>query len=66
MTAGVDVLMFSNNIPGVKDYEPGNIHALIKKMVENGRISHEQIDASFNRIMTLKRKLGLFPAVSHP
>ncbi|MFT3845135.1 MAG: glycoside hydrolase family 3 N-terminal domain-containing protein [Lacibacter sp.] len=56
LDAGVDVLMFSNNIPGVKDYEPANIHAIIKKLVLNGKISSEQIDASFKRVMALKSK----------
>lgn len=54
INAGVDVLMFSNNITGVKDYEPGNIHAIIKKSVIEGKISAQQIDASYKRVMELK------------
>ncbi len=56
MEAGVDVLMFSNNIPGVKAYEPENIHSIIRKLVESGKISEQQIDASFKRVMALKMK----------
>lgn len=56
MDAGVDVLMFSNNIPGVKSYEPENIHRIIRKLVETGKISEQQIDASFRRVMALKTK----------
>lgn len=56
MNAGVDVLMFSNNIIGIKDYEPANIHAIIKKLVKNGQLSEEQINTSFNRVMALKMK----------
>jgi beta-N-acetylhexosaminidase len=56
MYAGVDVIMFSNNIPGVKDYEPDNIHAIIKKLVNSGLISVEQIDASYKRVMALKTR----------
>jgi len=54
MYAGVDVLMFSNHITGIKNYEPANIHAIIKKLVLSGKISMEQVDASYNRVMTLK------------
>lgn len=54
MNAGVDVLMFSNNITGIKDYEPANIHAIIKKLVTSGKITMEQVDASYKRVMTLK------------
>ncbi|HMO33406.1 MAG TPA: glycoside hydrolase family 3 N-terminal domain-containing protein [Lacibacter sp.] len=56
MDAGVDVLMFSNNIPGVADYAPANIHAIMKRLVLSGRISREQVDASFRRVMTLKQR----------
>jgi beta-N-acetylhexosaminidase len=59
LTAGVDVLLFSNNIQGVKDYEPANIHAIIKKLVLDGRISPEQINASYQRVMAFKRQLHL-------
>jgi beta-N-acetylhexosaminidase len=54
--AGVDVLMFSNNIPGIKDYSPSNIHRIIKELVINGKIAPERIDKSFNRIMEMKKK----------
>lgn len=56
MEAGVDVLMFSNNIPGVNAYEPNNIHALIKKLVTEGKIPMSRIDASYKRVMELKAK----------
>ncbi len=56
LDAGVDVLMFSNNIQGVQAYSPGNIHKIIKEMVRSGRISAQQIDVSFQRVMALKNK----------
>jgi beta-N-acetylhexosaminidase len=56
LDAGVDVLMFSNNIKGVKDYSPNSIHATIKKLVVTGRISAEQIEASYKRVMALKMR----------
>lgn len=56
LDAGVDVLMFSNNIRGVKDYSPSNVHAIIKKLVLSGRIPMARINASYSRVMELKTK----------
>jgi beta-N-acetylhexosaminidase len=55
INAGVDILMFSNNIKGVSNYTPENLHATIKKLVLNGSISQKRIDESYARIMSLKR-----------
>jgi beta-N-acetylhexosaminidase len=54
VNAGVDVLMFSNNIQGVGKRTPTEVHGIIKKLVEKGRISRERINTSYNRIMQLK------------
>ena len=54
INAGVDVLMFSNNIQGVGQRTPSEVHAIIKKLVKNGKISPERIDQAFRRIMALK------------
>jgi beta-N-acetylhexosaminidase len=54
--AGVDILLFANNL----EYDPEiarKAHALLKKMVLEGRISRERIRRSFDRIMTLKEQL---------
>lgn len=56
LEAGVDVLMFSNNIPGVKDYAPDNIHRIVKQLVLSGKIAPERIDASYQRVMALKNR----------
>jgi beta-N-acetylhexosaminidase len=56
--AGVDVLMFSNNIRGVSNYSPDNIHRLIKELVIKGKISPDRINESFRRIMKMKEKNG--------
>ena len=56
MDAGVDVLMFSNNIRGVGNYSPDNIHAIMKKLVLSGKISAAQLEASYRRVMNLKTK----------
>jgi beta-N-acetylhexosaminidase len=52
--AGVDVLMFSNNIQGSENRTVDTVHELIKKMVMNGTISEERIDQSYRRIVKLK------------
>jgi beta-N-acetylhexosaminidase len=56
VNAGVDVLMFSNNIKGVAQYSPNNIHKIIKSLVIRGKISPEKINTSYQRIMAMKNK----------
>lgn len=52
--AGVDILMFSNNIPGATKYSAENVHATIKEMVDNGEIPIYRINESYARIMAWK------------
>lgn len=59
INAGVDIVMFSNNIKGAKDYEPRNIHATIKRLVQNGEIPEARIHESYARIMALKKNLSI-------
>lgn len=57
--AGVDMLMFANN---VKDYDlvtASTVHGIIKDFVFEETITRERIYASYKRIMALKRKYGL-------
>jgi beta-N-acetylhexosaminidase len=54
INAGVDILIFSNNIKGSKDYTVANIHATIKRLVARGEIPESRINESFQRIMKLK------------
>lgn len=54
--AGVDVLMFANNVPGNDKRSPREIHAIITQLVQDGRISRSRIKASFDRIMIFKSK----------
>jgi beta-N-acetylhexosaminidase len=56
LNAGVDVLMFSNNIKGVASYSPDNIHKMIKTLVIKGKISESQINTSYQRIIKMKGK----------
>lgn len=56
--AGVDILLFSNNIGGASNYSIDNIHATIKRLVKEGKITQERIDASYRRIMQFKRNMS--------
>ncbi len=57
--AGVDVLMFANNVPGYENVTVKDLHGMIKKLVSTGEISEERIDASYQRIMKMKGDLGI-------
>jgi beta-N-acetylhexosaminidase len=56
--AGVDILCFSNNIMGSEVRTVDKVHEIIRKLVENGTISKERINESFERIMKLKGRLS--------
>jgi len=56
LDAGVDVLMFSNNIKDVANYSPDNIHKIIKSLVIKGKITEAQINVSFQRVIKMKAK----------
>ncbi|MBP6456038.1 MAG: hypothetical protein KA275_04845 [Chitinophagaceae bacterium] len=55
INAGIDILIFSNNIPGASKYSTNNVHATIKKLVEKGEIKEERINESYLRIMAMKK-----------
>lgn len=54
INAGVDILMFSNNIKGATKYTPSNVHAVIKRLVNQGKIPMQRINESYARIMAMK------------
>lgn len=54
--AGVDVVVFGNNVTLNDRITATEIHAIIKKLVLSGEISEKRIDESFQRIMALKGK----------
>lgn len=58
INAGVDIMCFSNNIPGSDERTVDKVHAIIKKMVSSGEIKPERIDESFQRIIQLKSRIG--------
>ena len=54
--AGADILLFGNNL----EYDPAivaKVQAFIVRAVENGTISHARLEASWRRIMKLKRQM---------
>jgi len=57
INAGVDIMCFSNNIPGSAERTVDRVHQIIKKMVKTGEIKKERIDESYKRIMALKSQL---------
>lgn len=54
--AGVDVIVFGNNVPQTAKITATEVHAIIKKLVLSGEISESRIEESYNRIMELKAK----------
>ena len=58
INAGVDVLIFSNNIQNSEMRTVDHVHGMIRRLVSEGKISEERIDASYQRITTLKSRLN--------
>jgi beta-N-acetylhexosaminidase len=56
INAGLDVLLFSNNITEAKNSESEKVHRYIRELVEEGKISEERIKESYHRILILKNK----------
>lgn len=54
--AGVDVLVFGNNVNQSYRTTATEVHAILMKLVESGEVSKERINQSFQRIMELKDK----------
>jgi beta-N-acetylhexosaminidase len=57
VNAGVDVLLFGNNVdPKDKPINASEIHTILKKLVKKNKISKQRIDLAYSRIMALKNK----------
>lgn len=54
--AGVDILIFSNNIPGNEQRTVDTVHDLIRQYVKSGAITASRIDESYRRVMQLKQR----------
>jgi beta-N-acetylhexosaminidase len=60
INAGVDIIMFSNNSKDFYDAKATEkAVGIIKKLVQEGKITEAQIDASYQKIMELKASLIL-------
>ena len=57
INAGVDIMCFSNNIPGSEERTVDRVHRIIKKMVQSGEIKRSRIEESYKRVMELKKKI---------
>lgn len=56
INAGVDVIMFANNVNANDQRSATEVFTLIKKLVQDGEISKERVDKAYQRIMALKNK----------
>ncbi len=54
INAGVDVLLFSGNINGKTSNTASEIVNIILELLKQGKITKQQIDASYNRIIKMK------------
>ncbi len=54
INAGVDVLMFSNNIAGSAQTSASDVVNIIMKLLKEGKVTEKQINASYQRIMKMK------------
>jgi beta-N-acetylhexosaminidase len=54
--AGVDILLFANNSVFEEDIA-SRAGTILKRLVDEGKISADRIDASYRRIMDLKKRL---------
>ncbi|MEO9965607.1 MAG: glycoside hydrolase family 3 N-terminal domain-containing protein [Reichenbachiella sp.] len=57
INAGVDVMLFANNVPGNERRTGAEIHKIIKSFVVSEEIPYARIIESYNRITQLKSKL---------
>lgn len=58
VNAGVDILCFSNNIPGSEARTVDQVYRVIRNAVSRGEISEARISQSYRRIMALKARLN--------
>jgi beta-N-acetylhexosaminidase len=55
INAGLDVIIFSNNIQNSEERTVATVHNIIKKLVNDGKIQQSRIDESYHRIIKLKK-----------
>lgn len=57
--AGVDMLMFANNVNDYNMVSASTVHAIIKDLLFEGIVTRERIYESYKRIIKLKAETGL-------
>jgi len=62
LLAGVDILMFANNVSDENRVSASTIHAIIKDLLFEKIITKQRIKESYDRIMKLKKEAGLCDA----
>lgn len=58
INAGVDILLFSNNIRTKDSKLASKIHKIVKEEIKNGNINEADLDNSYKKILELKRNLN--------
>lgn len=59
INAGVDMVMFCNNVTEAEKIPAEKIHEIIKALVLSGQIEESRIKESYRRIIKLKKQFGL-------
>lgn len=59
INAGVDILMFANNVKDYNMVSADAIHSIIKDLLSEGVITRARVYESYQRIMKLKENFGL-------
>lgn len=59
INAGVDMLIFSNNIRTYDETKYIKIKSTLKELIDSGKISEERIDASYQKIIEYKEKFNV-------
>lgn len=59
--AGVDIMIFSNNITGSEERTVDKVHMIIRELVRRGLIREQRIDESYRRIIALKKRIMAAP-----
>ncbi|WP_109832380.1 glycoside hydrolase family 3 protein [Reichenbachiella versicolor] len=57
INAGIDILMFCNNVPGNERRSATEIHSVIKRAIEDNKVSTDRISQSYGRIQKLKKQI---------
>lgn len=55
INAGLDVIIYSNNIPNSEERTVKVVHDILRKLIETKKIPMSRINESYNRIMRLKK-----------